>query len=575
MNKQTYFELPKEEQMFLHQYDKAYLQGLKALEQMDFSRRLWAKDAGLWKNDPQHQKIIKNSLGWLFVVDNILENLDELLKFSDEVKKDGIQHILLLGMGGSSLAPEFFRLSLPAKTGFPKLHVLDSTDPDWISEIETSLDLDKTLFIFASKSGTTIEPLSFFNYFYDRVKEKGNQFIAITDKGTFLENLAKEKGFRKIFLNPEDIGGRFSALSYFGMVPAALSGMNVGKILESAKKMLLLCGDNVALEENPGVRLGLFLGELSKFFLDKVTLVLPKELEAFGLWIEQLIAESSGKEGKGIVPITGESLTANKNYREDRMFVTIHYKNKEEEGESKNFLKNIEKKFPLLKIFLNQPEDLGGELVRWEIATATACALLGVNAFDQPDVQSAKDVTGTILKELESNGSLPSLASHYEDEFFKVTFSDVCLKNKKLNQENFSRALKDFLAQINSNDYIGLLAYLPFKLSLNDELQDLRNSLRDQTKAATLFGYGPRYLHSTGQLHKGGANTGVFLILTQSAKSDLQLPGKKYSFKALEMAQSLGDFQALNRKGRRAIYIHLKQDALVSIQKLKGLVKSL
>ena len=569
MNKDNCLELPKEEEMFLHGHEKAYLQGLKTLERIGFAKKLWAKDPALWKNEPQHQKIIKNSLGWLFVADKVLENLDELLNFTEEVKKDGVEQLLLLGIGGSSLAPELFRLSLPVKPGFPKLYVLDSTDPDWISEVETSLRLDKTLFIFASKSGTTIEPLSFFNYFYNRVKENGNQFVAITDQGTFLENLAKEKGFRKIFLNPGDIGGRFSALSYFGMVPAALSGMNVKELLKSAKKMGSLCAAHVPLKENPAVRLGLFLGELAKLSLDKVTLALPQELEAFGLWIEQLIAESSGKEGKGIVPIAGESFTANKNYTEDRCFVAIHYKNKGEITELESFLKNIEKKFPLLKIVLNQPEDLGGELIRWEIATAAACALLGVNAFDQPDVQSAKDMTGTILKELESKGSLPRFLSHYEDEFFKITFSDVSLQNIELNQKNCSGLIKDFFAQINPNDYIGLLAYLPFKLSLHDELQDLRNSLRDQTKAATLFGYGPRYLHSTGQLHKGGANTGVFLILTQEPNKELPIPGKKYSFKDLEMAQALGDFQALNSKGRRCLYIHLKKDALVSIQKLK------
>lgn len=536
-----------------------------------FVERLWQKDPSLWKTDADHVKIIKNSLGWLTVAGWVSERLGDLKSFAESVKKDGFTDIALLGMGGSSLAPEVFRLSLAPKKGYPKLHVLDSTDPGWVAHFEKSLKLSKTLFVVASKSGTTIEPLSFYNYFYERAKRNGKQFVAITDPGSYLEGVAKEQGFRKIFVNPSDIGGRFSALSYFGIVPAALAGMDVEELLARAVAFQRASSANVPVEDNQAVVLGCVIGEAAKAGRDKVTLVLPKEIESFGLWVEQLVAESSGKEDRGIVPIAGENLGSPEIYGNDRLFVVVSFGRNPKPVEAK--LSALERKHPVVRITIKDAKDLGAEMLRWEIATSVACSILGVNTFDQPDVQSAKDVAKSMLKDLAAKGSLPLPKVHLEGKKFRATFSDASLKN--LEPRNGDKnLLQKFLEKSGPGDYFGILAYFPFHSATDKLLAAFRNTLRNGSGLATLFGYGPRYLHSTGQLHKGGDNNGIFIILTADPKKDLAVPEQGFTFGQLELAQALGDFQALNARKRRAVWIHVKGSVEQTLDELIASIKT-
>lgn len=538
----------------MNAYQSAANEIFENLKNQNFVQRLWSKDPALWKIEPEHQKIIANSLGWLTVANWVSDRLGELTAFAAEVKRSGFRDVVLLGMGGSSLAPEVFRLSLPQfKKGYPKLHVLDSTDPGWVHSIEKEIALKKTLFVVSSKSGTTIEPLSFYNYFFDRAKRNGDQFAAITDPDSYLESVAKKENFRKIFLNPSDIGGRFSALSYFGMVPAALAGMDVQGLIGHARKMMTACGAQTPVEKNPGVQLGVLLAALAKSGRDKVTLLLPAGLESFGLWIEQLVAESSGKECKGIVPIAGESLGAPEIYGPDRFFVVMGKGDKMFESR----IKELDKNHPVARIPFQKPVELGAEFFRWEIATATACSILGIDAFDQPDVQSAKDIAKSLLNELKIKRALPPLPSQIQGKKVSVSLGKKLSHLAGTNGSKPSALFENLKKEIRSGDYIGLLAYLPFNKALDKKLHRLRTVLRDGTKAATLFGYGPRYLHSTGQLHKGGANNGVFILITGDVKKDLDVPGEHFTFGQLETAQAFGDFQTLDAKERRVLRFHL------------------
>lgn len=535
-------------------------QALKRLKEQRFSQRLWEKDSKLWKDDAAHAAIIQNSLGWLRVAEWSQQNLGAMNAFADSVRKDGFTHAVVLGMGGSSLAPEVLRECLNSRRGSPRLLVLDSTDPGWVFQIERNIELKKTLFIVASKSGTTTEPLSFYQYFFKLTGEQGRQFVAITDPGSYLEDVAREKGFRKIFLNPSDIGGRFSALSYFGLVPAAIAGMDVNGLINSARKMMTACGPEVDPRENPAAVLGAVLAEAARAGRDKVTLMFPKELETLGLWIEQLVAESSGKEGKGIVPIAGESPTSPEQYGDDRLFVFMRYKKGSEDEDRQ--IEALERSHPVVRITIDQDSDLGGEFFRWEVATAAACSLLEVDAFDQPDVQAAKDRTKELLTELKTHGGLPQFPASYQERNLKVRYS----QEAQTLVRDGERGIQNLLSSLNKGDYVGLLAYTPYQPDLDKTLQEIRNFFRARTRAATLFGYGPRYLHSTGQLHKGGGNNGLFFIFTVDAERDMPVPEQGYTFGQLEMAQAIGDFQALDSRGRRAIWIHLKQPLVHSLK---------
>jgi len=534
---------------------------LKKLADMDFVKRLWQKDAGLWKKEPEHVKIINNSLGWLDSPFKMLARVKEIGRFRDEIIRDGVSSVVLLGMGGSSLAPEVMKTVFQSPKN-PKLYVLDTTDPAWILSVKENLDLKKTLFIFASKSGGTIEPSSQFKYFWSLlkkagVKKPGNNFAAITDPGTGLAKLAKEKKFRKVFINFPDIGGRFSALSYFGLVPAALCGADIKKLLERAIDMANMC-KNPELIKNPGAMLGALIGGMALNGRDKLTLIMPKSLEIFGLWVEQLVAESTGKEGKGVVPVCMEELATPDKYQADRFFTHTQLGAVPEPVTAGKLGKLKKAGQPVYTMFIKDAYDLGGEFFRWEAATAAAGAILGIDPFDQPNVKEAKDLTMKVLETLTAKVKSPAAKPQFSSDKLEAFASKALLASAP------GQARKDDLFQrlfstLNEKEYIALLAYLPNAPKVEAELNNLRSSLKDKTNSAVTLSYGPRYLHSSGQLHKGGPDNAFFLILTTQAKNDINIIGEKYTFWQLEMAQAMGDFEALDSKNRRVLRIHLKQ----------------
>ena len=474
---------------------------LADMENADVPRRIWARDHTVWKPDPTE---IADRLGWLSLPEKMHEHLDQLQDFAESCAS--FDRIVLLGMGGSSLAPEVFSRTY----GGTALTALDTTHPEAVLAVEKSGDLGSTLFIVASKSGGTVETLSHFAYFFDKVQD-GGQFVAITDPGTPLEALARLKGFRRVFLNPADIGGRYSALSYFGLVPAALIGMNLEALLDSAEEMACACAYSVPVADNPGLWLGTLIGEAAKSGRDKLTLLLPDEVSAFGAWLEQLIAESTGKESTGIVPVDGEPPGSPDVYGEDRLFVSLGAETALE---------------PSVVIPFDGAEKLGAEFFRWEFATAVAGHVLGIQPFDQPNVQEAKGATRRLLNE----EALPP--EPYDD-------------------------LSAVLQGARPGDYLAIQAYLPRTDENTSRLQSARVRLRDCLRLATTLGFGPRFLHSTGQLHKGGPSTGIFIQVVDEASVDLAVPGKPFTFRRLLDAQSTGDLQALRARDRRVARVRL------------------
>lgn len=539
-------------------------EGVIKLEALEFNTKFWAKDPTLWKQDEEHKAFIVKFLGWQKVYDWTLERIDDVLNFAAQAKTE-FDHCVVMGMGGSSLAPEVFRTVFGKQAGFPELIVLDTTNADWIGAARKRIDPAKTLFIFASKSGGTVEPASQFAYFWDEVKkagikEPGKNFIAITDPGTGLEELAKKNKFRKTFLNPADIGGRFSALSLFGIVPAALMGVDVKKILEIAKQQAATFGPEAPVKENAAVRLGALMGAgFANHSKDKLTILTPKEIATFGLWAEQLVAESTGKEGKGIVPVVGEGLYKNFDYRDDRLFVHISLP-VDDDKRIKNIADDLaERGYPVMTVEMEDAYQLGAQFLLWEIATAAAGAIMGIDPFDQPNVQAAKTLTKEILGKLEA-GDIPA----------EVTAPILVSKDIE-NEVKLETLAQDLYSLLASNDYIAILPYVYPSPAVEGALLCLRDEIFSRTKRAVLFGYGPRYLHSTGQLHKGDGNNGVFLILSADPENDIKIPGQRYTFGQLCNAQALGDFQALAAKGRRVIKLHLKQPVLESIKKISAL----
>jgi hypothetical protein len=480
----------------------AVLERLEQFDADDIVRRIWARDHAVWKPDPTE---ISDRLGWLDLPETMRKRVDELRSFAESTSE--FDRIVLLGMGGSSLAPEVLSLTF----GGRPLITLDTTHPESIQAVEESGDLDKTLFVVASKSGTTIETLSQFSYFYEAVGD-GSPFIAITDSVSSLEALAREHGFRRVFQNPADIGGRYSALSYFGLVPGALIGVDIEALLESAATMAHACGINEATE-NPGAVLGVAMGEAARAGRDKLSLFTVDTISSFGTWLEQLVAESTGKEGKGIVPVEGEPPGAAAVYGEDRLFVAI----------------GIDSPLtPSISVPFGDVHDLGAEFFRWEFATAVAGNVLGVQPFDQPNVQEAKDATRTLLRE-----GLP--------------------------EHNDVGDLGDLLTQVKPGDYIAIQSYLPRTADIESRLQKVRLRLRDRFKTATTIGFGPRFLHSTGQLHKGGSDAGVFIQIVDEPTVDVPIPGREYTFRGLLDAQSGGDLLALRTHGRRVARVSLPE----------------
>jgi glucose-6-phosphate isomerase len=550
-------------------------QRLQQMERERFAIRLWDKDPDLWRPEAEHHKIIKNRLGWLAALDWSKKQIPELESFAQEIVEVGFTSVILLGMGGSSLCPEVFRLTFGSTSGFPNLHVLDTTDADTILEIEHKVNLENTLFIVASKSGGTIEVLSFYKYFHQKLldlkgERAGENFIAITDPGTPLEELGEKNNFRRIFLNPADIGGRFSALTYFGLVPATLMGMNLGRLIQSAIRMAETCGSHVSSTQNPGLRLGVLLGEMAKVGRDKLTFFMSEPITSFGYWVEQLIAESTGKEGRGILPVEGETVGKLDMYGNDRLFVAITLKG---DDRYKTSLANLEAAgHPAVCIELEDTYDLGGQFFLWEVATSVAGAVLGINPFDEPNVTESKTNTARILEEYNFSGSLPEEQVTAEDENLKLYAAPDYCRELKSSGTKLSDHFQAHLGRVKSGDYLALTAYIQSTPEIRQILGDIRQIIGNRLRVASTIGYGPRFLHSTGQLHKGGEDNGIFIQITADGVSDLPIPGESYSFNVLKAAQAMGDYQSLATRNRRIVRLHLGGDIEKSLNYLKQLL---
>jgi len=556
--------------------DKAVQSTLGELGQQKFAPRLWDRDASLWKSEPEHQKIIRDALGWLTISQQMRAHLGEIKSFAEKIRQAGFRHAVLLGMGGSSLCPDVLRATFGSAPGYPELHVLDSTVPASVAHVEKFIDLEKTLFIVSSKSGGTTETLSFYQYFYARLQAvKGDRaaenFIAITDPGSGLEKLAKEKNFRRIFPGAADIGGRYSALSNFGMVPAALIGIDLADFFDRADRMAQACGAAAPVTENPGVKLGVTMAEAAQAGRDKVTFVMSPEIATFADWAEQLIAESTGKEGKGLVPVAGEALGEPADYSNDRIFVHLRLASDSDPATVAKLAKLEKAGHPVVRLELAAKLDLAQEFFRWEIATATAGARMGINAFNQPNVQESKDNTKRLLEQFRSEKKLPAESAVLASdglEFFCDAETRAAIEKVSKGARSPEALLAAFCRLARPGDYVALMAYLEGAGEIEDKLQSIRRGLGKALRAAATLGFGPRFLHSTGQLHKGGPNTGLFLQLTASDPQDLAIPGEPYSFSVLKQAQALGDLQSLQNKQRRVVRVHLGQDAKAGLDRL-------
>jgi transaldolase/glucose-6-phosphate isomerase len=521
-------------------------------------RRLWAADASLWTEEDEAKWV-----GWLGIVDQQLKGVAHLQDFADEVKEAGFTDVLLLGMGGSSLGPEVLGETFGSKPGYPKLHVLDSTDPAQIRHFEGRVDLARTLFLVSSKSGSTLEPNIFKQYFYERAKqavgaaEAPKRFVAITDPGSSLERVALTEGFRCIFHGEASIGGRYSVLSAFGMVPAAAIGIDPRAFLESTAEMVRSCAASAPPVENPGVVLGSILGCAQRRRRDKVTVIASKSIADFGAWLEQLLAESTGKLGKGVVPVDGEPLGPPAAYGNDRVFAYLRLAS-DQDAEQEQAITALEAAGqPVVRIVVHDPMQLGQEFFRWEMATAVAGSIIGINPFDQPDVEAAKVKARDLTGAYEKTGKLPEERAFFEGDGIKL-FADP--RNEaalKPQAANLTAALKAHLGRIGPGDYAALLVYIERSPAHIEIVHRLRRVIRDRTKAATCVGFGPRFQHSTGQAYKGGPNSGVFLQITCDDAQDLPVPGQSYTFGIVKAAQARGDLEVLAERGRRALRAHI------------------
>lgn len=562
----------------LGKYQSAFESTLKDLDKQKVVPRIWKKNTTVWKDDPGHAAIIRGALGWLKVAEAMQPHVAEIVAFAEDIRKAEFEYAVVLGMGGSSLCPEVLARTFGKKDDYPQLYVLDSTVPTAIRHLEQKINVGKTLFIVASKSGDTTEPQMYQRYFHDRVKRikgdtAGENFVAITDPGTQLAKDAVHHHFRRVFLNMPDIGGRYSALSYFGMVPFAIMGGDVKTFLERALQAEHACVGPVGIKENPGARLGAVLGSLAKAGRNKLTLVTPAPLDSLGLWIEQLIAESTGKEGKGIVPVAGEPLGSPDNYGDDRVFVFIHSESSKT-GDIDVKLAALEAAgHPVLRHMLHDPLDLGEEFFLWEFATAIAGALLAVDPFDQPNVQESKDNTKRLLAEYPQNGSLPQQKLIIAEESMRVFGDEATRDLLRRGGSSMQEIITAHLSRLAPGDYFAVTQYIEELNNYEGLLQQVRIAVRDEKKVATTSGYGPRFLHSTGQLHKGGPDTGVFLQITSEDINDIEIPGEKFTFAVLKQAQGLGDFESLMARGRRAVRVDLGRDVEKGLRRLLVLIK--
>jgi transaldolase/glucose-6-phosphate isomerase len=538
-------------------------------------RKLWGRDASLWTGKDEAQW-----LGWLSITNDQLAHIQRLTRITEVAKSSSFSHVLLLGMGGSSLCPEVMKMTFGKITGFPELHILDSTDPAQVKAFETKVNLKNTLFIVSSKSGSTLEPNIFKQYFFDRVaqivglKEAGRRFLAITDPGSKMQQVAESDGFRHVFFGWANIGGRYSALSDFGLVPAAIMGVDVAKFLDRTEEMVCACMPSVPVEENPGVVLGTILGVAAKQFgHDKVTIIASPGIYGLGAWLEQLVAESTGKEGKGLIPIDREELGKPDVYGRDRIFVYLRLRSAPHAAQDQSVDELERAGHPVVRIGVDDPYDLGEEFFRWEIATAVAGSILGIHPFDQPDVEASKTATRKLTAEYEKTGTLPAETPIFTAEGIKLFTDDknaAALMKMVNGNQTLAGYLEAHLNRLREGDYFALLAYIEMKEAHERALQAMRHGVRDAKHVGTCLEFGPRFLHSTGQAYKGGPNTGVFLQITCDDAVDLPVPGQKYTFGVVKAAQSRGDFQVLVERDRRALRVHLGADVgagLATLQK--------
>ena len=525
-------------------------------------KRLWARDASLWTDGDESKW-----LGWLDIAEAQQSNAKDFEEFAREIRSTGFTAALLMGMGGSSLCPEVLRTSFGKVEGFPDLHVLDSTDPAQIKSFENKIDLENTLFFVSSKSGSTLEPNIFKQYFFTAVQEAlgseaGNRFVAITDPGSKLQQAAEREGFRRIFFGDPSIGGRYSALSNFGLVPAAAMGLDVARFLDQAARMVKKCGADMSAQNNPGLVLGTILGVAHNEGCNKITIVASPGIYDLGAWLEQLLAESTGKNGKGLVPVDRESPAKPENYGSDRMFVYLKLKSDSDsyQDDAIDVLERAGQ--PIVRISVDDIYDLGQEFFRWELATAVAGSIIGINPFDQPDVEASKIATKKLTEEYEHSGALPAEAALFEAEGIKLFADESNAKalNAAIGSLSLISYLKAHLDRLQPGDYFALLAYIEMNDLHERKLQWMRHMVRDTKQVATCLGFGPRFLHSTGQAYKGGPNSGVFLQITCDDAADLPVPGQKYTFGIVKAAQARGDFEVLAERRRRALRVHLGPD---------------
>ncbi|MGZ4732829.1 MAG: bifunctional transaldolase/phosoglucose isomerase [Terriglobales bacterium] len=540
----------------------------------DKVRRFWQHDASLWTGTDE-----ANWMGWLDITAQQLAQSDKLRAAVADVKKENFSDILLLGMGGSSLCPDVLAVTFGRIAGFPQLHVLDSTDPAQVKAAENKVNLAKTLFVVSSKSGTTLEPNIFKQYFFERAKQTvgadkaGSRFIAITDPGSKMQQVAEADHFRHIFPGLPSIGGRYSALSNFGVVPGALMGLDMSRFLARTHEMVEACGAGVGVEQNPGVLLGIILGTAARSGRDKLTLIASPKISALGAWLEQLVAESTGKQGKGIVPVDREDVGPSEVYGNDRMFAYVRLESAPDKAQDAKVAALEQAGHPVVRIPLGDIYDLGQEFFRWEIATAVAGSIIGINPFNQPDVEASKIATRNLTTEYEKTGSLPAEKPVLEDggvKLFTDTVNADALAKAAGSDKMLAGYLRAHIRRAGAGDYFALLAYIQMNTEHETLLQKLRLALRNRKRVATCLEFGPRFLHSTGQAYKGGPNSGVILQITCDDAADLPVPGQKYTFGVVKAAQARGDFQVLAERGRRALRVHLGKDLAAGLERLSA-----
>lgn len=573
-NTQSSSDLPGFSYVLPPELNKAVSEAEKKWSANGNTEKLWKKDASLWTNKDEGKW-----LGWLDIVDQQLSDTSKFKALAAEIHEDGFRHILLLGMGGSSLCPEVFSMTFGRQPGAPELLVLDSTDPVYIKKMRERIDPAHTLFCVSSKSGTTLEPNIYMQYFYEETRKAvgeraGHHFIAITDPGSKLEGVAEKLGFRRLYHGVASIGGRYSALSDFGLVPHAAMGLDTEDFLKRTAQMVQACKDSDA-NKNPGVKLGLILGAAAKqLHRDKVTLICSKSIHDLGAWLEQLLAESTGKEGHGLIPVDREPLAKPDDYGKDRIFAYIRYA-KDNESELEAAVSAIEKAGnPVVRIVLNNLNDIGQTFFQWEIATAVAGSVIGIDAFNQPDVEASKIATRDLTTEYEKNGSLPAEKPIAEDNGIQLYTDKTNESALTSHGSSVGSIIREHIDRIKDGDYFGLLAYIPMFPEHEAKLQVIREHILEAKKVATVLGFGPRFLHSTGQAYKGGPNSGVFLQITCDDAEDLQVPEQKYTFGVVKAAQARGDFQVLAERKRRALRIHLGKDLAKGLDRLSDYVSA-